>query len=230
MHTLLSLWSVLMIFWSNNCQSWHRFHLGLCKRSVVREPVFPTRRLCKHNLLVVQPDFLYLAIQPCSESRHKSIRIVLICNQMRFNLLNWSKLFENLYQRLFADVPWNTTQEHFRRIVDDFVEAWLQKSAPCASGIICGNDFSLIGNSFNSEYINEKDLHSAADDRWNLAALSKCVSLMLLLPMAMFCQFFKWFELQSGCSNWFRPRIWRCVWAITPFDEWFDKCGDCCCG
>lgn len=49
--------------------------------------------------------------------------------------LDGAELFENLNQWLFADVPRDAAQEHLRRVVDHFVDAWLQISAPSACGI-----------------------------------------------------------------------------------------------
>lgn len=57
-------WCVLMRFWNSNCLSLHHYHPESCKRSIIREPVFPIRKLCRRNLLAVPLDSLCLAIQP----------------------------------------------------------------------------------------------------------------------------------------------------------------------
>lgn len=68
-------WYVLMRFWNSNCLSLHHCHPESYKRSIIREPVFPIRRLYKRSLLAVRLDSLYLAIQPykINEKKHKHI-------------------------------------------------------------------------------------------------------------------------------------------------------------
>lgn len=79
----------------------------------------------RFHLLLRLEDDVHVAFGLC--------RVLLLARPLDADL---AERFEDLHQRLLADVPGNAAEEDFRRVRDEAVRARRQNSAPCAAGVV----------------------------------------------------------------------------------------------